>query len=130
MNTFQLILLVLSGLIVLNYIKKKIQTRGLVNYTPQEAGEKVKSSRNVILLDVRTKAEREKQSIKGSFHIPLHELGNRVDELNKFKDKEIICYCQTGNRSVTAAVKLRKKGFNAANMKGGIVRWNGSNLRK
>ncbi len=129
MNTFQVILLVLAGLIVLNYIKKKIQTRGLVNYTPQEAGEKIKSSRNVILLDVRTKAERDRQSIKGSFHIPLHELSSRADELTKFKDKEIICYCQTGNRSVTAAVKLRKKGFNAANMKGGIVKWNGSGLR-
>ncbi len=129
MNTFQIILLALAGLIVLNYIKKKLQTRGLANYSPEETADKLKSSRNVILLDVRTKAERDRQSIKGSLHIPLQELNSRADELNKFKDKEIICYCQTGNRSVTAAVKLGKKGFNAANMKGGIVRWNGSGLK-
>ena len=129
MNSFQIILLVLAGLIILNYIRKKFQQRGLVNYSPQEANGKVKGSKNVILLDVRTKAERDSQSIKGSFHIPLHELKGRADELNKFKDKEIICYCRTGNRSVTAAVILKKKGFNSANMKGGIVKWNSSNLR-
>jgi len=129
MNTFQIILLVFAGIIVFSFIKKKIQTRSLINYSPQEAGDKVKGSRNVILLDVRTKAERDRQSIKGSFHIPLHELNSRADELNKFKDKEIICYCQTGNRSISAVMKLRKKGFNAANMKGGIVRWNGRDFR-
>jgi len=54
----------------------------------------------------------------------LYELGTRSDELLKYKDKEIICYCRSGNRSLTAAAKLKKKGFNSANLKGGIIRWN------
>lgn len=124
MNSFQVVLLVFAALIIFIYLRKKIRTRGLMHYSPQEASDKIKSSRGVILLDVRTKAEREKQSIKGSFHMPLHEIASRADELKKFKDKEIICYCQTGNRSVSAAVMLRNKGFNAANMRGGIIRWN------
>jgi rhodanese-related sulfurtransferase len=49
--------------------------------------------------------------------------------MKKFKDAEIICYCRTGNRSLNAAAKLKKLGFNAANLKGGIIRWNAAGLK-
>ena len=124
MNSTQIILLIFAALIVSLYLKKIISTRGIIKYDPGEAAAKLKSSRNIILLDVRTPKERKEQSIKGSLHIPLYELGTRSDELLKYKDKEIICYCRSGNRSLTAAAKLRKKGFNSANLKGGIIRWN------
>jgi len=129
MNTLQIILLVLAGLILLSYIKKFIQTRGIQNYSASEAYNKTKSSRNSILLDVRTNQERKERMIKGSYHIPLHEIGSRINELNKFKDKEIICYCRTGNRSVSAASKLKKNGFNSANMRGGINSWYANGLK-
>jgi adenylyltransferase/sulfurtransferase len=94
------------------------------HYDAGEVKNKIKNNHNIILLDVRTYAERNKHAIKGSIHIPLHELTGRVEELNKFKDKEIVCYCQSGNRSLSAAVKLKKRGFNSANLKGGISNWN------
>ena len=124
MSAVQIILLVLGLFIVYTYIKKILVNRSVKHYNPDEAKEKVKNNKNVIMLDVRTSGERQQQHIKGSFHIPLHEINSRANELEKFKDKEIICYCRSGNRSVTAAAKLKKKGFNSANMKGGIIRWN------
>ena len=75
------------------------------------------------MLDVRTLKERKAQSIKKSIHIPLAEINSRVDELNKFRNHEIICYCKAGIRSLSAASKLKKNGFNTANLKGGIVQW-------
>lgn len=123
MTFFQILLLVVL-LMLVSIIKRFLTTRGLNNYEPYEVKDKIKDSLNVILLDVRTIAERKSQSIKGSFHIPLHELERRSDELKKFRDKEIICYCQSGSRSVVAAGKLKKLGFNSANMKGGITKWN------
>ena len=124
MTTSQIILLIFAALIGFFYLKKFISTRGIVQYEPVDAATKLKNSRNTILLDVRTPKERKEQTIKGSIHIPLYELGTRSEELLKYKDKEIICYCRSGNRSLTAAAKLRKKGFNSANLKGGIIRWN------
>lgn len=88
----------------------------------------MKQSGSPVLLDVRTNAERERKSIKGSLHIPLHELGRRMEELEKHKSKEIICYCQSGSRSFSAAARLKKFGFTVANMNGGISEWNSSGL--
>jgi rhodanese-related sulfurtransferase len=93
-----------------------------------EAAEKLKSN-SIVLLDVRTASERQSSSIKGSIHIPLHEIRRRTDELKKYGEKEIVSYCASGNRSVSATATLKKLGFNAANMKGGIAEWNFSGLK-
>ena len=114
------------GIIILFYLRKQILARGLNHYTPAEAKERVKSGS--VLLDVRTAGERSAGSIPNSFHIPLHEIGSRTKDLEKFRGKEIICYCASGNRSVSAGLKLKKAGFTVGNLKGGIASWNFSNL--
>ncbi len=76
-----------------------------------------------MLLDVRTLNERQSRSIPSSIHIPLHELFSRMKELEKHRSKEIICYCASGNRSVSAGIKLKKAGFTVGNLKGGIASW-------
>jgi rhodanese-related sulfurtransferase len=127
MTLSQIFPLLLVLLILFIYIKRTKSSQNLTNYDAFEVKEKIKDRLNVVLLDVRTIAERKRQSINGSLHIPLQELDRRVSELNKFKDKEIICYCQSGSRSLIAAVKLKKLGFNSANLKGGITKWNLTN---
>jgi rhodanese-related sulfurtransferase len=54
----------------------------------------------------------------------LHSLSTRVGELEQHRRREIICYCQTGNRSLSAAAKLKRGGFSVANLRGGITEWN------
>lgn len=124
MTIFQFFLLLLTVIILYISIKRMLLSRNIKSYMAHEVKSKLKDSLNVILLDVRTLAERNRQSIKGSIHIPLQEFNVKAAELNKFKNKEIICYCQSGSRSLVAAGKLKKMGFNSANLKGGIVRWN------
>ena len=124
MSTSQVLLLLLGLFVIYTYVKKVLVNRSVVHYMPDEAKEKARTNRNVVMLDVRTASERKQQHIKGSLHIPLQEIDRRAGELEKYRDKEIICYCRSGNRSVNAAAKLKKKGFNSANMKGGIIRWN------
>jgi rhodanese-related sulfurtransferase len=51
-----------------------------------------------------------------------------MKELEKYRSREIICYCASGSRSVNAALKLKKAGFKAGNLRGGIGKWNFSNL--
>ena len=124
MNSFEIIIIALFILVVFLKIKKYIQTRNIVNYTVKETAEKIKNNKNTILLDVRTDIERNRGHIKGSIHVPLHMLKTDTNTLNKYKNMEIICYCQSGSRSVSAVLLLNKLGFNAANMIGGYSRWN------
>lgn len=125
----QVVLYVLLAIIAAFYIRRWLMLRGMKQYSPREVADLMKQGSAALLLDVRTSAERQRQLIKGSIHIPLHELGRRVGELDKHKSKEVICYCQSGNRSLSAAARLKKAGFTVANMKGGIVEWNSSGLR-
>ena len=118
-------------LLIVYYIVKKVYLyRSIKQYSPIELSNRLKKDNTLILLDVRTPLERKQDYIKGSFHIPLYELNKENKELLKFKDKEIVCYCRTGNRSLTAASKLKKLGFNSANLSGGILRWNLAKVKK
>ncbi|MZH02033.1 MAG: CoA-disulfide reductase [Nitrospinae bacterium] len=74
-----------------------------------------------ILLDVRDDDEREEGYIPGSSHIPLHELRQRLSELPK--DREIVVYCQTGQRSYFACRQLMLKGFKVRNLTGAYRTW-------
>jgi rhodanese-related sulfurtransferase len=123
MNAEQIILYLFIALALYFLIKRILLTKTIKHYTPTEAAELLRNSRKVLLLDVRTLKERKAKSIKKSIHIPLAEINSRADELKKFRNHEIICYCKAGIRSLSAASKLKKNGFNTANLKGGIVQW-------
>jgi rhodanese-related sulfurtransferase len=129
MTTEQILLYALIALIAFYVVRKILMIKSIKHYSAQEASLKVKKERNVILLDVRSDTERKQGSIRGSFHIPITSIASSLNELKKFKDAEIICYCRTGNRSLNAAAKLKKLGFNASNLKGGMIRWNAAGLK-
>ena len=129
METGQIVLYIVLLLIGVQILRRIFLVRSIKQYSPIELSKKMKNSREVVLLDVRTPAERKSQSIKNSLHIPLAQLTSRIDELAKFKNKEIVCCCQTGSRSISAASKLKHRGFITANLKGGIIRWNTAEIK-
>ncbi len=126
MTSEQILFYVIIGVVLLIYVRKQFLTRSLSNYSGEEAKQKVASGS--ILLDVRTASERKSNSIPKSIHIPVQELSTRIKELEKYRSREIICFCATGSRSVSAALKLKKAGFKVGNLRGGIGTWNFSNL--
>ncbi len=76
----------------------------------------------VFLLDVRTQEEYNEGHISGSTLIPVQELEARLNELPR--NKKILVYCRSGNRSATASEILVKNGLiQIFNMKGGITEW-------
>ncbi len=77
-----------------------------------------------IFVDVREKKETAVGVINGAYRAPLSSFDKDSVQLDKFKDKPVIVYCRTGNRSRSAAGKLSKKGFNRVyNLSGGILAW-------
>jgi len=95
---------------------------GYQNISPDQLIKKLSSREDVFLLDVRTPAEHAAQAIDGSYLIPLQALTERLRELPK--DREIIVYCRTGNRSAYVSSYLSRLGYNVKNLEGGIVLWN------
>lgn len=90
--------------------------------TPEEAKRLLEEERdNVILLDVRTPPEHVQVRIPNSLLIPLDEL--RYAYVNLPKDKKIIVYCRIGERSAFATYLLRRFGYEAYNLAGGILTW-------
>jgi rhodanese-related sulfurtransferase len=95
----------------------------IINNTPEEFEANMEG--DYLLLDVRTQEEYDAGHIEGSTLIPVDELGNRISEIEDYKDKTVLVYCRSGNRSVTASNILISNGFNKVhNLLGGIGAWN------
>lgn len=90
----------------------------------------IQKEKNIIILDVRTPMEYKQDGhIPNSILIPIQILPQNVNHLEKFKDKKILVYCRSGNRSAAASRFLEQVGFkNVYNLKGGIIEWKGLNL--
>ncbi len=67
----------------------------------------VKAERDVHVLDARRNDERIQGGVQGSQHIPLHELGDRIDEV---PENEVWVYCGSGYRASIAASVLDRPG--------------------
>lgn len=80
------------------------------------------SAAGACLIDVRTKREYDSGHIEGCLHIPLPELRNRLSEIPQ--EKDIVTYCQSGQRSYMAYRMLRQKRFRVKNLSGGYLTWN------
>ena len=94
---------------------------------PREAADLIKKEGPVIL-DVRTPNEYNRGHLHNSVLIPVQELQSRYKELGKHKDREILIYCATGNRSTVASKILIDNGFkHIVNMRGGIYDWSKKN---
>lgn len=75
------------------------------------------------LLDVREQHEKDFSDIGGTL-IPLGQLQARTEELEKYKDSEVIIYCRSGARSAEACRILMLQGFaSVSNLAGGILKW-------
>ena len=74
-----------------------------------------------LLLDVRSKGERQASLIPGSQHIPVEQLASELGQL--LKSKVIVCQCASGHRSRIAARQLWAQGFDARSLSGGITAW-------
>ena len=92
--------------------------------TPHELSEQLRSPQPPRLLDVRRVEEHAFVALPNSTLIPLAELMARADEIEDWKDDEVVVYCHHGIRSAHAVAQLRALGFTRLhNLDGGIDRW-------
>ena len=94
----------------------------------EELEKVLKENKNVVVLDVREAAEYAFNHIPNAISIPLGELDDHLDELNK--GDEIYVICRTGSRSDFASQKLTEQGFvNVINVVPGMSEWSGETTK-
>jgi molybdopterin/thiamine biosynthesis adenylyltransferase/rhodanese-related sulfurtransferase/molybdopterin converting factor small subunit len=88
----------------------------------EELKRRMDEGRPLTLLDVRNPQEYEIARIPGAVLIPLHELQDRLGELDTAAT--LVVHCHHGPRSTQAVHFLRRMGFSrAVNLAGGIDAW-------
>ena len=93
--------------------------------TISEAVEMMASESDYIILDVRRPDEFSAGHIPNAVNIPNESIGaDEIDELPD-KDRLILVYCRSGNRSKQASEKLVRLGYTNIVEFGGILDWKG-----
>ena len=77
--------------------------------------------RGAEVIDVREPREREAGRIAGSRHIEMHRLAEEAGSLDR--DRPVIFYCRVGARSGLAAQAFAAAGWEAYNLRGGLLAW-------
>jgi len=91
------------------------------NMTVEELKQSLDRGEKIFILDVREPEEYRIANIGGHL-IPLHELPDRIKELDPLQP--IVALCHHGNRSAYAVRFLQESGFSdVRNLEGGIDSW-------
>lgn len=94
------------------------------NITVEELKRRLDAGEKLNIVDVREPHENADFNIGGVL-IPLGNIQTmQIDEIEDLKDKEVICYCRSGNRSGQACMFLDAMGFKKTrNLVGGMLAW-------
>ncbi|MHA8075719.1 rhodanese-like domain-containing protein [Aquirufa sp. TARAVU-A1A] len=94
-----------------------------MDITIEELKERLDKGENLNLIDVREEYEFDEFNI-GAKLIPLGELPDRLEEIEAWKDQEVLVHCRSGARSGRAKEYLASEGFtNVRNVLGGMLAW-------
>ena len=86
--------------------------------------EMLQNEDDFVLLDVREQSECETAKIEGSIFFPMSEFGDRVKELDAYREKLMVIHCHHGGRSMRVLQALKNLGFTKLqNLAGGIDQW-------
>jgi rhodanese-related sulfurtransferase len=93
--------------------------------TPEQAAAGL-AVRELVLVDVRQTLEVERGRIPGAINIPLGQLRGRLPELGR--DRPVAFLCHSGARSTRATGIAIKAGYDAVNVRGGMIGWRRAGL--
>lgn len=100
--------------------------------SPHAAAERLgRGGSRYLVLDCRLPTEHETARVEPSLLIPMHEIEQRLDELEEAleergleREDEFAVLCHHGQRSLRVALMLQQLGFpGARSVHGGIERW-------
>jgi rhodanese-related sulfurtransferase len=90
----------------------------------QELKRRLDAGEHIHILDVREPDEYAEFNI-GAKLLPLGQvMAFQTDDIDDWKDEEVVVHCRSGKRSLQAGLMLETMGFkNVKNLAGGILAW-------
>jgi rhodanese-related sulfurtransferase len=86
-------------------------------------------NQGALVIDLRARESFDAGHIGDARHVPASELESQAESLKKWRDRNVITYCDTGNSGAGAARTLAKLGFTKVfNLQGGLNAWVKENL--
>ena len=82
----------------------------MIDITTEELKKKLDNKEDFVFIDVREPGEYEQFNL-GAKLIPLGSLPGALNELEQYKDKEIVIHCRSGARSGNAKNFLAQMGY-------------------
>ncbi len=112
---------ILTAIVVVEV--KRLQGGGRA-VEPAEATQ-LYNKQNAVFIDIRADNEYRKEHLPGAIHLPGSALDDQhIAKLNRYKDRPVIVYCNTGLQSGRVAGRLRKAGFqHTLQLRGGLQAW-------
>jgi rhodanese-related sulfurtransferase len=105
----------------------RAHTASFASISPAEAVRLVNSG--AVLVDIRTREAFDAGHIAGAKNVPGAAIADGAKPLERFKDKAVIAYCDSGLTAGAAARHLGRLGFaKAYNLRGGLAAWRQDNL--
>ena len=103
--------------------QNSVQTTPTIKRVEAEEFKTATKGKEVQLVDIRTPREFASGHLKNAENINVFDK-SFMEKMAKYKkDEPIYVYCRSGSRSMTAAKKLKAKGFNVVNLNRGIIGW-------
>jgi rhodanese-related sulfurtransferase len=75
------------------------------------------------IVDVRTEGEFRRGHVRGAVSVPIAVLHARLPALGLAPDRPVVAICLTAHRSIPAVRLLRRSGFDARQLAGGMIAW-------
>src|SRR4029077_5706563 len=86
-------------------------------------------NQGALVIDLRSKELYDAGHIVDARNVPVAELGSQAGALKKWRDKNVITYCDSGANGASAARTLTKLGFTKVfNLQGGLNAWVKENM--
>jgi rhodanese-related sulfurtransferase len=86
-------------------------------------------NQGALVLDLRGRESYDAGHIGDARHVPVAELESQAESLKKWRDKNVITYCDSGANGASGARTLMKLGFTKVfNLHGGLNAWIKDNL--
>ena len=125
LNHWDMVLALLATVAMLIFTERR---KAAPSVTPQQATV-MGNDDDTLMLDIRSAADFKTGRVLNSTNIPFAELGKRLGDLQKYRDKPVILICKTGQTAGSAANMLRKDGYTKVyRMTGGMVEWTNQGL--
>ena len=100
------------------------ETVSFQQISQEEARTIMATNQEAVILDVRTQEEYDGGHIVGAVLLPVDEITEETArEVIPTKDTQVLVYCRSGNRSVTASKELVLLGYTEVYEFGGINTW-------